>query len=267
MEKLIKKLREISSASYKRPAVMTHVVLGYPTLKESVDLVRVMADSGASLIELQIPFSDPIADGPTIMAASTAALGNKVHPKDCMKAMAKLSSLVEVPLLFMSYLNPVLRYNGGIKGFLEDAKRAGAQGLIVPDIPLEEAADGYWTMSKACGVFPVPLVSPVTSPDRLRTIAKHLGKEGFVYCVSTTATTGAKKDLPEGLKSYLANVKKYFKIPRAVGFGISKPEHVRALRGSAEIVIVGSAVVSMLKDGTASERRKRVGRFVGSLVG
>ncbi|MCB0323567.1 MAG: tryptophan synthase subunit alpha, partial [Bdellovibrionales bacterium] len=149
-----------------RPALMTHVVLGFPTLRDSIDIVRAMADSGAAIIELQIPFSDPMADGPTIMAANEAALTAGTTPTDCMKAMEQLAGELEVPLLFMSYYNIIFAYQqqGGadaVRSFCRDAAAAGAQGLIVPDVPPEENAEGYWDVTREHGLVPVPLVSPV----------------------------------------------------------------------------------------------------------
>ena len=230
---------------------MTHVVLGFPSLKASIELVRVMADNGARLAELQIPFSDPVADGPTIMTASEEALARGVTPKDCMKAVEQLASHVKIPLLLMSYYNLLYNYphrNGGsgLNSFFKHAAVAGAQGLIVPDIPPEEEADGYWDGAPRHGLFPVPLVSPLTPKDRLKKISATV-QGGFVYCVSTTGTTGSRKELPPGLAAYLSSVRKCFKRPLAVGFGISKKEHIDKLSGAAEIAIVGSAMIDTIR--------------------
>lgn len=248
------------------PALMTHVVLGYPSLKESMEIVRVMAESGASIIELQIPFSDPIADGPTIMLANQQGLENLVTPKDCMKAMEVLARKVKVPLLFMSYLNLLINYSGGLKQFCKDARNAGTQGLIVPDIPPEENAEGYWTLTKANHLIPILIVSPVTTQERLKKLSA-VATDGFVYCVSTTGTTGARKTLPPGLPEYLLKVRKHFSVPLAVGFGISKPAHVRSLAPYAEIAIVGSATIDLIERTAKRERLKKIRKFVRGLVG
>ena len=179
----------------RRPVLMTHVVLGYPSLKESMDIVCAMAESGASIIELQIPFSDPMADGPTIMKANENALALGITPRDCLQAMSRLSSKLEVPLLFMSYFNLLYAFSkkssSSIRSFLAAASQAGAQGLIVPDVPVEEQSEGYWSLPLEYGLVPIPLISPLSSITRLKAIAESASPDSFVYCVSTTGTTGA----------------------------------------------------------------------------
>ena len=265
MKSLQETLSAISSGGTpKAPALMTHVVLGYPSLKESIEIVKVMADSGASFIELQIPFSDPMADGPTIMRANESALEAGTTPPECMKAAEKLAHSVSVPLLFMSYYNILFSYRGGLKRFCKDASNAGIQGLIVPDIPPEEKADGYWEEAKAHDLVPVPLVSPVTDHGRLKKIAS-LSNQGFVYCVSVTGTTGARTKLPPGIAQYLKKVKKQFSLPVALGFGISTPSQVASLRGHADIAVVGSATIDLISKTPKSERRKKLGNFIKRL--
>lgn len=247
-----------------RAALMTHVILGYPTLKDSIDIVRLMADSGASIIEMQIPFSDPIADGPTIMVANQRALENLVTPKDCMKAMEFLAKKVHVPLLFMSYLNLLINYQGGLKQFCKDAHSAGTQGLIVPDIPPEETSEGYWTLTRANQLIPIVVVSPVTTQERLQKLAK-VATSGFVYCVSTTGTTGARKTLPHDLAEYLLTVREHFSLPLALGFGISTPEHIQTIGKHAEIAVVGSATIDLIRQTdkvSKKERLKKLREFV-----
>ncbi len=266
MKKLFSTLAKCSTSE---PALMTHVVLGYPSMAESIDIVKAMADKGASFVELQLPFSDPMADGPTIMTANEAALAQGVTPTDCMKAMEALSSSVSIPLLFMTYFNLVYAYQGGSDGvrqFSKDAANAGAEGLIVPDVPPEENTEGYWDITREHGLFPVPLVSPVSSDERLARIAQTVA-DGFVYCVSTTGTTGARNDLPEELPQYLARVRTYFSQPLAVGFGISSRAQVENLRGHAEIAIVGSAMINCIAEATEAERGEAVARFTAELSG
>ncbi len=261
------------------PALMTHVVLGYPSLDESIELVKAMADNGAKFIELQIPFSDPMADGPTIMSANEAALAQGVTPGDCMKAMETLASSVDVPLIFMTYFNLVYAYNGGaynggayqggqdgVRNFSKDAANAGAEALIVPDIPPEENSEGYWSITKEYGLLPVPLVSPISSDERLKRIAA-VSDPGFVYCVSTTGTTGARKGLPEELPEYLTRVRKYFDMPLAVGFGISSRGQVENLSEHAEIAIVGSAMIDCISKSDSGQRVKAVAAFTKELAG
>jgi tryptophan synthase alpha subunit len=241
-----------------------------------MDVVLAMAESGADFIELQIPFSDPMADGPTIMSANEAALETGVRPKDCLKAMEKLAGKTDVPLLFMSYFNLVFAYGGGkgiggnqdsVAHFCRDASNAGATGLIVPDVPPEENNEGYWTTSKEYNLLPVPLVSPVTSDKRLKSISKACGDDAFVYCVATTGTTGARKALPKELAEYLGRVRKVFSQPLAVGFGISEPAHVEALGKHADIAIVGSAMIDKISNSSARNRLASVRKFTRELRG
>lgn len=267
MNRLTTALRSLSIDAAS-PALMTHVVLGYPSLSQSEDTVVAMAKAGASFIELQIPFSDPMADGPTIMQANEAALKQGVTPADCIEAVKRIRKRTAVPLLFMSYFNILLNYkNGGLAGFCKDAAEAGIDGLIVPDIPPEEDADGYWTQSKYNTLYPVPLVSPVTTESRFKQIAKRIGNEGFIYCVSTTGTTGARSDLARDLSNYLSDIRKRFPIPLAVGFGISTRAQVESLAGHAEIAIVGSAMIDKISDCSPDEIEDKVSEFTKQLLG
>lgn len=275
MRLLEETLQRISKERRQRPgtaALMTHVVLGYPSLKQSMDIVRAMADAGASLIELQIPFSDPMADGPTIMRANEAALAQGVTPKACLEAMEKLSTRVSVPLLFMSYFNLLYNYgqtktDGGFRSFCRDAGRAGAQGLIVPDVPPEENRERYWTLPLEYGITPIPLVAPVSSVERMKKIRAVTQCGAFLYCVSSTATTGAQSQLPPDLKRYLARIRQNFSVPLAVGFGISTPEHVRAVGCLADIAVVGSAVINIIRDTPKQRQIAKVRSFVERLSG
>ncbi len=251
------------------PALMTHVVAGYPSVRESGEIVRAMADNGAALIELQIPFSDPIADGPTIMAANEEALARGVSVKECLRLAERLCSTVSVPLLFMTYFNILYRYNRGARGvatFCRDAAQAGVQGLIVPDVPPEEEhVEHYWQESRSQGVLPVPIVSPTTGDERLRKLAA-VARDGFVYCVSTTGTTGARAALPAGLARYTGRVRRAFSLPIAVGFGISSPAQVKALSGTADIAIVGSAMIDRIRTVPPGRSAQAAAAFTASLA-
>lgn len=262
MKKLEQALRNHTPNS---PLLMMHVVLGYPSLEESIELVRVMAKSGASIIELQIPFSDPIADGATIMEANQVALQNGVKTADCMRAMKQLSEELPIPLLFMSYANILLNFPGGIEGFCKAASNAGAEGLIVPDIPPEESAERYWELAAKHNLAPIPIVSPVTTPERMKKIAA-VAQRGFIYCVTVTGTTGARTELPPDLANYLSNVKQTFSLPRAVGFGISTRNHINQLAPHCEIAVVGSATVDIIRNTPKAERAAMVAKFTAELA-
>lgn len=231
--------------------LMTHIVAGYPDMKKCLDLGMLMAKSGVDFIEIQIPFSDPVADGPTIMAANQKALGNGTKVEDCFELMKKLSGACakkswQSKLLFMTYFNIIHHY--GVEKFCKKAASCGCYGLIVPDMPIdEEKQEGYMASCKEYGLHAIQVVSPLTSDERLRKLAKHAS--GFVYCVSRFGTTGASGEFHKNLKNYLRRVKKYIKVPLAVGFGIAKKEQVKMVHEHAEIAVIGSKIVDLVDKG------------------
>ena len=226
--------------------IMLHIVAGYPTLKKSEELAYVLAKSGADYIEIQIPFSDPVADGPTIMLANEESLKKGTRVKDCFLLMDNLSKKfrkegLKTKLLFMTYFNIV--FNFGVENFCRSAKKAGCWGLIIPDITIdEEAHEQYFYIAKKHRLKAVQIVSPLTPVARLKKIAKSA--DGLVYCVSKYGTTGQSGSLNPKLTEYLARVKKQIKIPLAVGFGISEKKHLEAIWGKVEIAVVGSALMN-----------------------
>lgn len=247
----------------KRIGLMTHVVVGYPSLEATEEVVRVMAENGADFVELQIPFSDPLADGPTIMKASEEALRNGTKVKDAFALMSKLSSEVKIPLLFMGYYNTVFKY--GTEKFCKDAKNAGASGLIVPDIPLEEEKyEHFMKSAKKNDLYAIRVISPASTSERLEKNAAVA--EGFVYCMARQGITGAKKDLDPELINYLKRVRSIFDVPVAVGFGISKKEHIQALGGYADTAIVGSAVIDVIAKSKKDEIGRNVREFIEDLI-
>lgn len=247
----------------KRMGLMTHVVVGYPTLTATEEIVKAMAENGADFVELQIPFSDPLADGPTIMKASEEALRNGTKVRDSFTLMRRLSFEVEIPLLFMGYYNTVFKY--GTERFCRDARRAGASGLIVPDIPPEEEGEEHFIRNaKKNNLYAIRVVSPASTIERLEKNASVA--EGFVYCMARQGITGAKKDLDPELVKYLERVKKIFDVPVAVGFGISKREHIQALQGHADMAIVGSAVIDVISKSRRGEAGKNVREFINGII-
>jgi tryptophan synthase alpha chain len=260
MNKIDQKLLEIKHT--KEIGLMTHVVVGYPSVRETITLIKAMVDAGADFVELQIPFSDPLADGSTIMRACEESLANGTKVKDAFAVMKKLSSEVSIPLLFMSYYNIIFRY--GTLKFCHDAKRAGASGLIVPDMPVdEESQEHFYASAKKFGLIVIHVVSPASTPSRLKKNAAIAN--GFVYCTARQGITGAKKDLDPAIRTYLHKVKKYFSIPVAVGFGISTKEHVKSLRNEADIAIVGSAVIDIIQKTDKSQRLHAIKKFIKDL--
>jgi tryptophan synthase alpha chain len=242
--------------------LMTHVVVGYPTLKDTVRIVETMVEAGVDMVELQIPFSDPLADGPTIMRACEESLKSGTKVKDAMTIMNILSSRVTVPLYFMAYYNTVFRY--GTDRFCQDAKNAGATGLIAPDMALDEEPQEHFIAScKKYNLHNIQVVSPASTDKRLKKNATIA--HGFVYATARQGITGAKNKLDPQIRSYLANVKKYFSIPVAVGFGISQKQHIEILKGQADIAVIGSAIIDILNASTPNEYQKNIHTFVRSL--
>lgn len=220
-----------------RAALVCYAMAGDPSLEQSARLVAALDDAGADVIELGVPFSDPIADGPVLQAAATRALAAKTTLRKVLELASHLKAL-RAPLVAMGYLNPIASY--GVAAFARDAARAGLCGAIVPDLPLEES-DELREALEGEGLALVPLVAPTTTGERLRTIAARA--RGFLYTVSVTGVTGARAELPPELAARLQELRGISAAPVAVGFGVSKPEQARALGKLADGVVVGSALV------------------------
>jgi tryptophan synthase alpha chain len=235
----------------KRAALMPYLMGGYPSVEVSLEAGLAAADAGADLIELGIPFSDPLADGPVIHAAATDALAAGATPHAVLGACERLAA--RVPVVLMVYANVVL--TAGVDAFALRVASAGASGLIVPDLPHDEA-DELRAACDAEGLALVPLVAPTTTPERIAAIGADA--RGFVYTVSLTGTTGERAELPPGLTETVGRVRAASSVPVAVGFGISTADHARAVAELADGVIVGSRVVRAAGEGGAAA--------VGSLV-
>lgn len=242
--------------------LMTHVVAGYPSMNECEKIILAMAETGVAFIEIQIPFSDPIADGPTIMHANEQALLNGVTIEDCFKFIKRLKKKIKTQILIMTYFNIPFRY--GLEKFCRKVKECRVYGLIIPDIPFdEEKYENYLTNCKKYGLHAIQVISPITPEKRLKRISELAS--GFVYCVSTFGTTGTRKHLNPRLDSYLKKIKRYIKIPLAVGFGISKKQHLQALEGKAEIAVVGSAIMKVINKSTRRDLIPNLKKFIKNL--
>jgi tryptophan synthase alpha chain len=260
MNKIDQQLEKIKKQH--RMGLMTHVVVGYPSLEETITLVNTMAENGADFVELQIPFSDPLADGPTIMRACEESLAKGTKVKDAFAVMQTLAKQISLPLLFMAYYNTIFCY--GVEKFCRDAKTAGASGLIVPDMPIdEEAYEHFYLYAKKFELYPIRVISPASTEERLKRNAVF--SEGFVYCTARQGITGAKKELDPTLRSYLKKVRKFFSIPVAVGFGISQKEHIQSLRGSADIAVIGSALIDVVNKNKRNKREEAIKKFLSDL--
>ena len=223
--------------------LVAYMMAGHPTTKRSIDVGKRLAASGIAALEIGIPHSDPLADGPVIQRAGKVALEHGMTVSGALD-VAKAVAAEGVPVVLMTYINPVLSYDP--RKFSAEAAQAGVAGVIVPDLPIEEAEPVTgWLRSAALDT--VFMVAPTTPPDRISTICSH--SSGFVYCVTVTGITGARKELPEGIPALLKEVKSRTSLPVAAGFGISRQEHLKALKGNADAAVVGSAIVDEIDRG------------------
>ncbi len=231
-----------------RAAFLPYFPIGYPTYDESLEAIKGMSDEGVDGFEIGIPFSDPLADGPVIQAATQVALENGITVRKCLEGVRTLRERgVTQPMLLMGYYNPILAY--GIEDFVHDVREAGADGLIVPDLPPDEAHDLEQACSKA-GLGMVFFVAPTSNPERIKLAASKA--TGFIYVVSLTGVTGVRRDLPPDLREFIGKLKQYTDRPLVLGFGISTPEHARSMNGLLDGFIVGTALVRAGKDGAAA---------------
>ena len=235
--------------------------IGYPSIDESRALVTALIEGGFDLIELGVPFSDPQADGTTIQRASFEALRQGATLNVSLDTVRKLRAEgVTAPLVFMSYYNPIL--SRGLERFAADAQEAGVDGLIVPDLPAEESDDLIAALEPV-GIDVIFLVAPTTPDDRLMAIAARA--RGFVYCVSLTGVTGARQSLPDDLPEYLARVRTHTDLPLAVGFGVSRPDHVASLRGIADAAIIASAIIDKMDRTDPADRAGSLRAFASEM--
>jgi tryptophan synthase alpha chain len=223
--------------------LVAYMMAGHPTRKRSIEVGKRLAASGVAALEIGIPHSDPLADGPVIQRAGQVALEHGMTVAGALEVAAEVAA-EGVPVALMTYINPVLSYDP--RRFAAEAAQAGVSGVIVPDLPIEEAEPvAAWFRSAALDT--VFMVAPTSPPDRIETICSH--SSGFVYCVTVTGITGARRELPEDMGDLLREVRKHTRLPIAAGFGISRPEHMKTLRGKADAAVVGSAIVHEIDQG------------------
>lgn len=223
----------------QKPALMTHVVAGFPGLRESSEIVNMMSENGADVIEIQIPFSDPVADGVTMQRCNELALEQGFHVNEAFETAYTLSQKLTQPLLFMTYYNIV--FKRGVDVFCKDAKTAGVHGVIVPDMPFDEEHNEHFL--QACRDYRldwIPVVSPLTSEDRIQKLSEYAG--GFWYVVSRTGVTGVRGDFSSSAEQTIQIIRKYSDLPVSLAFGVSKPEHLSKIGKIADMAVVGSAV-------------------------
>jgi len=237
-------------------ALIPYVTVGYPSVEDTLKVVPLLAEAGCDIVELGIPFSDPLADGATIQKASFYALRNGVTPKLCLEVAEKLSRKVDVPLVFMTYYNPVFVY--GLEKFCAACAGSGVDGLIIPDLPPDEGS-GLEAITQKHNLDLIYLLAPTSSDERIKLVADRA--RGFIYLVSVTGVTGARDSLPHALNSFVARVRKVAGQPLCVGFGISTTEQARRVAETADGVIVGSRIIQLME----TEGLAAVGNFVKRL--
>jgi tryptophan synthase alpha chain len=258
VKRIDKVFRQLKEKGEK--ALIPFITAGDPDLETSRRLALEIAARGADLLELGIPFSDPLADGPTIQAASSRALKNRVHFADVLALAGNLRLETDIPLILMGYYNPILKY--GLEKAAADAAQQGVDGFIIPDLPPEEA-ESWRQAARAAEISTIFLAAPTSGPERLKTLGRLT--RGFLYYVSVTGITGARTDLPRELIRELEEVRSLVKCPVAVGFGISTPVQVAGLAPHVEGVVVGSAIVNRVGRLTGPQSIKEIGEFVAAL--
>ncbi len=242
----------------KRKGMIIYLTAGDPDLETTEAIVIEMARRGVDMVELGVPFSDPVADGPVIQAASKRALENGVALQDVLNLAGKLRSRVKIPLLIMSYYNPLYSY--GLSRFIDSASYNGVDGVIVPDLPLEESEVFSRNLKKA-GIHFIYFLAPTSSDTRIMKTVEQAS--GFIYCISVSGITGARDEISAEADILLDKVRSMTEIPLALGFGISRSEQVKSMRNQANAVIIGSAIMKLVEQGGSREEvAGRIGVFL-----
>ncbi|WP_263381042.1 tryptophan synthase subunit alpha [Granulicella paludicola] len=244
-----------------KPGLVIYFTAGDPDLSTTRDMAIAAIDSGADVIELGVPFSDPLADGPVIQRASERAVAKGTRLSDVLGICKEIrDARPQAGIILFSYLNPVVRF--GMEAFAKAAKEAGADGVLLTDLIVEEAG-GYLPLMQKYDLAPVFLAAPTSPDSRLKAIAE--ASQGFVYAISRVGITGAQTELANDAQGLVERIKRFTKLPVALGFGVSTPQHVRAVAEFADAAVVGSAIVALVEKTPAADAAKAVGDFVRSL--
>ena len=242
-------------------ALIPFLTAGDPDLETTAKALQILDRSGADLIELGVPYSDPLADGPVIQAAATRSLQQGTRLNDVLQLVKQVSPTLRSPIILFTYYNPIL--NRGVERFLKDIAEVGAKGLVVPDLPLEEA-ETLLNPAKEYGIELTLLVAPTSPPERIAAISQQ--SQGFIYLVSTTGVTGMRTQMESRVKDLISELRQVTDKPIGVGFGISQPEQARqVMNWGADAAIVGSAFVKRLSEGSTTEGLKAIEQFCQSL--
>jgi tryptophan synthase alpha chain len=244
-----------------KPGLVVYLTAGDPSLEATRAIALEAIDAGADMIELGVPFSDPVADGPIVQRASERALARGTCLKDVLALAREIrAARPEVGLILFTYFNPVLRY--GLKKFADDAVAAGADGVLLTDMIVEEA-DDYLVEMNRVGLAPIFLAAPTSTDERLEAIATH--SKGFVYAISRTGITGTQQSLTSDAATLVARVRRWTRLPIAVGFGISNAEHFAQVAEFADAAVIGSAIVELIERSTPDSAPGAVARFIKGL--
>jgi len=242
-------------------ALIPFITAGDPDLNTTAAALKTLDSNGADIIELGVPYSDPLADGPTIQAAATRALANGVTLDRVLDLVREVSPEIQAPIVLFTYYNPIL--HRGVETFVQQVAAAGAKGLVVPDLPLEEA-QALIDLTEQYGLELILLIAPTSPTERITAIAQK--SRGFIYLVSVTGVTGARTTIADRVQDIIQDIRKITDKPIGVGFGISTPEHAKQMRDwGADAAIVGSAVVKRLADGTPEAGLQAIADFCQSL--
>lgn len=246
---------------HQKPGLVVYLTAGDPSLDATRNIAIAAIDAGADVIELGVPFSDPLADGPVIQRASERALARGTRLADVLSIARDIrAARADAGLIVFSYFNPILRY--GLARFADDAKAAGADGVLITDMIVEEAAE-YLTHMRRTGLAPVFLAAPTSPDERLEAIAAH--SEGFVYAISRTGITGKQQSLTGDAAALVARIRRWTTLPVAVGFGISSAQHVAEVGEFADAAVIGSAIVELIERSTPESSPDAVARFIEGL--
>jgi tryptophan synthase alpha chain len=240
----------------KRKALIPYVTVGYPSVEATLEVVPLLAKNGADIVELGIPFSDPLADGVTIQRSSYNALQKGITTRICLDVAKKLREKVSVPLVFMTYYNPVFHY--GLEEFCKACTDSGIDGLIIPDLPPQEGAD-LEAVAGEKDLDLIYLLAPTSPEERIKLVGQR--SRGFIYLVSVTGVTGARDRLPADLEAFVTRVRKTVRQPLCVGFGISTPQQAQQVANVADGAIVGSRIIQLMEGGDMG----KVGEFIRGL--
>lgn len=240
----------------KEILLMTHIVLGYPSLEVNGQVIDAMVENGVELIEMQIPFSEPMADGPAIVKANQEAIEQGIKVRQCLEFAKEVTAKHDIAFLFMTYYNIVLQY--GVENFCKDASEMGIKGFIIPDLPPEEGSD-FFKLADSYGLAPILIYAPTSTLPRMKELNESAS--GFIYCVARKGVTGQKTELNQEFSSYMKRCRQATPLPLAVGFGIASKKDIDQLRGQADIAVIGTKTIKLVNEQGA----EAVGPFIGGL--